>query len=481
MQLGFSKDVPRPLPTSAKVALVAVAVFTVSSFLYAATPDRNDFERIGNLKLLLVFFCCFTAWCGAYLLTAEAALSTGGPAPSLENPRFLAVLGVLSVLLLISFPVGSRDVFAYAFYGKMWGRYQANPYFHAPSAFASDPWYPLLQAWWKEGAAGYGPLFILQTRVVYALTGDHIIGAVAAYKVANFGMLLFGLGLWRHYLANQSRPDEISNAHAALWGASPLVLFEGLSSAHNDLAMAVLLMAAFVFWVRGVWFFFGVFLGLSFWYKWYSAVLVPVFVFWCHRRHRSWNEIRSAVVGGVLGATLASLIVLVPFGSAVPALLGRPFSLQVGSAVFPTELPPTLWPLFWLFLESGWFDLQLGRTLFDATRYGCAGLIAGSLILWRWKTPYMPRVVAEDCFFALLILSGFIVTVLWPWHLIAACSFGLLSGRALVAWGTVMLMMAGMLSYFLTFSMAAIGLLLGALFVVFRRRVQAGNRMVPSS
>lgn len=460
-----------PLSAYAWLAPGTTVLLAVSSYLWIHTPERNDFERIEDLRLLFLFFFCFAVWCAAYLACAEKILSADLPLRRLNNFRSLAVFGALTVPLLASFPVGSRDVFAYAFYGKMWGHYGANPYLHAPTEFSTDPWFELLQAWWKEGPAGYGPIFILQTRLIYHLTGDHLVGAIAAYKLANLGLLLLGLRFWAAFI-NESlgEPPLASERHALLWVSSPLILFEGLSSAHNDLGMAVLLLGALVYWLKGEWLLFGICWGLSFWYKWYAAVLLPVFFLWLLRRCRNPKELLRALFGGAVGVSVVSLLSLGPFGAAVPAILTRPLEIKVGSALFPTELSPTLWPLFWLCFESGWFHLETGQQLFHALRYASAVLLMGVLVVRRWNSSYQPQLVAHDCFFVLLIFSGFVVTVLFPWHLLAACTLGLVSKNPRVVWCTIALTITGMLSYFLTFGVAALALLaLGVALTVIRK------------
>jgi hypothetical protein len=135
----------------------------------------------------------------------------------------------------------------------MWCHYGANPYAYAPSQFSSDPWYRLLQAWWKEGATGYGPLFILQTWLVYFVAGNNLVANVVAYKVFNLFLLSLGAYLWRAFGATADSQNQIGQMRLVLWASSPLILFEGLSSAHNDTAMAVFLLAALFFWGRANW------------------------------------------------------------------------------------------------------------------------------------------------------------------------------------------------------------------------------------
>ncbi|GIW45843.1 MAG: hypothetical protein KatS3mg077_3125 [Candidatus Binatia bacterium] len=450
------------------VSLAAVAAFSILSFGYAARPETNDFERIKDVWMLVSFLICFLAWAAGYLRIAEEILSRS--IGTFRPRQILPFLAPIAFLLLASFPVGSRDVFAYAFYGKMWGHYGANPYAYAPSQFSSDSWYRLLQAWWKEGPTGYGPLFILQTWLVYFLAGNNLVANVAAYKVFNLLLLSAGAYLWCAFGAAADSQNRIWRLRLVLWASSPLILFEGLSSAHNDTAMAVFLLAALFFWARARWLWFGVFWALSFWYKWYSIALLPVFAFWSAKRVGQLSTLMRVTLSALAGALLATAVALMPFAGQATSIIAKPLSIRVGSAIFPTELPPTLWPLFLIFFESGWFEIAQGRYAFDVSRYLIALALIVVLFVRRSTTPYRIEVVAEDCMFVLLVLSGFIVTVLWPWHLLAACSFGLLSHRIPIVWLSIGIMLAAMLSYFLTFSLATLGVGLTAIAIVFFRR-----------
>ncbi|MCX8073410.1 MAG: hypothetical protein N3C12_13305 [Candidatus Binatia bacterium] len=460
----FSASNAYLLPT-----FLLLLAFLFGSYLHVSEPTQNDFERLRDARLLVFFFLCFLGWCCCYAALADAAFLRRHPA-DWRGARMYIGLAVLVFPLLLSFPVGSRDVFAYAFYGKMWGHYGVDPFFHAPTEFQEDAWYPLLQAWWKEGAAGYGPFFLLQTRLVYALCGDNLIATVATYKLLNLALLCAGVvGLSVLTRDNVDQP-RFGHDGLVLWAWSPLILFEGIASAHNDLTVAVTLVAAFLFWLRRRWWISGCLWAFTFWYKWYTVIVLPAFLLWSLKREPAWSPAFVGLLRAVAGALLVTTCALLPFAQNASTILLKPLGVKVGQALFPTELPPTLWPIFYLYLESGWFDLQRGRELFEITRYSFAAFCFAWVLLRRWNDAYAPNRAAEDCFYLLLIFNGFITTVLWPWHLMATCTFGLLSETDASRWIAVALMIVGMLSYFLTFSIAALAVLLATAALAFLRR-----------
>jgi len=460
----------RPVPRwFVRANCVCAWGIAIASYWGANRPATNDFERFDHLWLSYLFFLLFAGWSTAYLAYATRLLQQ--PPVSLSGKALVLPLASVMVPLLVSFPVGSRDVFAYVFYGKMWGQYGANPYLHAPSEFVHDRWYELLQAWWKEGVAGYGPLFILQTRVLFALSGNNIVAAIAASKLFNLLVLLVALWLWRQ-LSEDRRFGATVPAAALLFVWNPLVLFEGLSSAHNDLVMAACLLGAYVYWVRERWLGFAALWTLSVWYKWYSLLLGPVFLFWwCKQFGRTrWLIHGIGMAAVVIGVSSLSLV---PYGDVAYTILRKPWDIKIGSSLFPTELPPTLWPLFWFTLESGWFEVHVGRQLFDLARYITAGILAVAWFFRRRRAEPRPEFVAQDCFVVLLILHAFLVPVLWPWHLLPAVVFGLLAGDKRLVAVTAAITVIAVLSYFLTFSVATLAVLLAGASVWVMRRATA--------
>ncbi len=445
--------------------LFALAVAALS-YVRASDPTTNDFERFADLRLTFAFFGVFLLWVGWY-----ARLVFYAPCRAIGTAReFWCVFVGTGIPLLVSFPVGSRDVFAYAFYGRMWAEYGLEPAVTPPVELQHDAWFPLLQAWWKEGAAGYGPLFLLQTRVIGLLSDDSWWLAVVLFKLTNFLLLSFALALElkrdggrsRGYEAEFHKGGAPTRMEAVLLALNPLLLFESLSSAHNDCAMAIVLLAALRQWQRHRPACAAVLWGCSFWYKWYSLAVLPVWLFWWWRR-RGAAKFFLELGRSVLVFLLLSVVLLLPFGSAAWEVLRKPIAIEVGIRLMPTEFPPTLWILFAFFLASGVLPVQLGRVLFDVTRYAVL-LVGLAVLLWRRRaTPKQAELCERDLYISLLLFFSFVVTVLWPWHLLAPLLMALVirqpGERALA----VVLTALGMLSYFLTFSVATLALGLTAM------------------
>jgi hypothetical protein len=435
----------------------------------------NDFEHLGDLRLLLVFFLVFLGLAAGYQALSESRSALSWRALTVG---FLA----MSIPFLLAFPVGSKDVFLYAFYGKMWGTHGSQPYLHPPSTHALDPWFAFISnAWWSSYPAAYGPLFLLQTRWLHWLAGSSLTATVAAYKLGNLVAILLCGGLiarTRHVTGLDDHTDP--NRAWMLWLWCPLVLFESLAAAHNDVWMAVFLLAAVLAWLHGRWFFSALLACLSLWYKWYVVVLIPVWALWSIRR---WGPLRFArCVAAAGGVFLASAVgVWVLLGDAALPMLARVAGFQNVRLLAPTELPPPLWLLFQVARVLGVFKSASGQALFDGTR---VLLFAGGLgwVLWRRRgTPYNPLLFVEDTLLSLLLFFGFLVTMLWPWHLVPIIGLAIASGRRVLERAAATLHAIALLSYFLTFAVAAI--LCAAIYTALAilRRESPGESTWPSA
>src|SRR5713101_7810165 len=156
MSLQASSGLPTLPPAPATVTrswalgvpLICLCAAVLAASFLKSDLTRNDFERFDDLPLLFLFFALFAGWCGVYVVVYARR-------PVMSRRALAATTLVCAGLLLASFPVGSKDVFGYAFYGKMWRLYHANPYVATPADFPADAWQPFLQVRWRTLPTAY--------------------------------------------------------------------------------------------------------------------------------------------------------------------------------------------------------------------------------------------------------------------------------------------------------------------------------------
>jgi hypothetical protein len=123
----------------------------------------------------------------------------------------------------------------YAIRTRGWVLYDLSPFAFSPDAFpASDPWLSLAGEW-ADAASPYGPVWEWLSLGAYHLSGGFYLGHLFALKILSV-MAYLG-SVWLVYrILLQIRP-EWAVPGSAFFAWNPLVLFESVQNAHNDIVM----------------------------------------------------------------------------------------------------------------------------------------------------------------------------------------------------------------------------------------------------
>jgi len=454
-------EVPPGAWRLAVVPILLCAALLLASFL-KSDLTHNDFERFDDLRLTFLCFALIGAACVGY-----AALWRERPALSATTVVSGAL--VASALLLASFPVGSKDAFLYALFGKVWGTYHTNPYTTPPSAFVTDPWRPFAQVVWAQQPAPYGPLFLWQTRLVDAVAAGRLFVAVWAHKAIATAALAAAvvIGARLMTVAANERWYRI-----ALLAWNPLLLFESAGNGHNDALMLLLVLGAAWSHACGGWsrrLLAPAALALAIWYKWYAVLYVPAFMLavWYDA---GGDQLRRWVIAMVVIAIASGVVLLAPLADAVPLVAHRLVAHENLRQVFPLQLSPLLAVLMWGLETTGQAGGRWPLMWFDIVRVGAFAVITLVLLIsqGRGRIALIESLCGLSVAFTLLL-----VTILWPWHLQVPVALALVAAGPAWRGLGVLLTLMGLLSYFFTFVWATV--LLGVLVLslwVLRRTIR---------
>lgn len=164
------------------------------------------------------------------------------------DPRTLMLAGaVAAAAFALMPPVGSGDHLNYAAYGRMVAT-GSDPYATTAAQLPGDPVARAVQDW-RDAPTLYGPVATAQQTVASLIGRSSVRLTVFVMSVSNLlAFLAVGLML---YGAARGDPGRRLRA-ALLWTANPLLLFELMGGAHNDvLAIAFALGGLVVFAVPG--------------------------------------------------------------------------------------------------------------------------------------------------------------------------------------------------------------------------------------
>ncbi|WP_192581496.1 polyprenol phosphomannose-dependent alpha 1,6 mannosyltransferase MptB [Micromonospora sp. AMSO12t] len=355
------------------IGLAGSTLLAVAAFLGGAFPD-------GDLRPTPV-----SIWQGPYgpLIIASWAVGTGAMAYAwwtlrdrVPSTRWaLVTVGLWLLPLLLTPPLGSRDVYAYACQGASFSA-GLNPYEQGVSALPC-PWLDTISYIWRDTSAPYGPLFVLLAGAVVKATGS-LYGSIVLFRL----LAVVGVGLTAACLPALARRCGVPGGRA-VWLAlgSPLIGVHLVSGAHNDALMVGLLVAGLAVVVSrpgrpGPLLGGGVLLGLAVAIKVTALVVVPfaalaaiVGAYSIRALVRDGGWVVGGAVAAVVGATLSTGL---GFGWVT--------GLEQGGLVIAWTSPPTAvgQTVAYLAAPFGWHGDPL-----PATRgIGMAALAL--VLLWLW-------------------------------------------------------------------------------------------------
>jgi len=186
---------------------------------------------------LAAFVLIWAGYLGGYHFLRRSRKWIGAMLGAIAGSVLLAV--VLNALL---YPMGALDFYHYLMTVDMAFRHHVNPY------LVTYRQLPAPDVWAKYGFVfnlplGYGPGWLLLSLLPAPLAGlTDVMRTVFVYK--GYTLLLFAgtaVAIW--WQQGKGRAGLLA---AYLFVANPLVLFEGLANAHNDVMVALFLVLAVV-------------------------------------------------------------------------------------------------------------------------------------------------------------------------------------------------------------------------------------------
>jgi hypothetical protein len=338
--------------------------------------------------------------------------------------RHLLVIGALwCVPLALGPPLFSRDVYSYLAQGTILhlGR---NPYHVAPTILAHLGQQHTLSAIsgiWRTTTAPYGPLFLtIVGWFVGAAAYKLVLGAILVRLLAILGVVLLAVAL--PPLAKRLGGDP----RRAVWlmALSPLVLFQLVSPAHNDILMAGVMAVGVAAALR--WPLLGIAICAV-----AATIKVPaaaaaafIAVAWAWQTEGSWNRAR------VLAASAAAFAVVI---AVVSVATGVGLS-WISSGVFstPGKVHLAITPATALGYTTASVLRDAGvaigghtlAAIFTRIAFGVTA-VYGLWLLYRVRQITLVRYLG-----VLLVVAAVFGPAAWPWYLIwglpllAACPKG---------------------------------------------------------
>ena len=339
--------------------------------------------------------------------------------------RWVLVTGALWALpVLLSLPLESRDVYAYACQGSLVAN-GIDAYTHGAASLPC-PWLSEVPRIWRGTPSPYGPLWLAVAGGV--ASPRNLFVAVALFRlVALAGLALAG---WAgHRLARTLGADPVPAGWLFL--LSPLVLVHAVSGAHADALLVGLVVAAFAVAVGRLpsgprTLAMGALFGLAVAVKATALVAVPFAVLLVAADRRWWSVVRAGAITGLgLVGAYGVLWALTGYGLGWAGALSNTTRLIVEGTSIPTGLGSALAHL----VRVAGYPVLASHVLAYVRAVGVAVLATILLGLWLWaRRRGEPALVVLAAGVGLL-LSVVLAPVAFPWYALA--------GLAVLAYGGV--------------------------------------------
>ena len=236
----------------------------------------------------------------------------------ISERSFWWTVGILTAILVLSYPAFSYDMFNYMFTAKTVLVYHKSPYSVIPLQFTGvEPWLSFMH--WTHLPSAYTPLWIALTLPAYLFGFGYFLLVMWNLKIlvaASYVITTLFIGK----ILSKLEPGK-RLLGMAIFALNPLVIFETLVSGHNDMVMMALVMAAYYLYIeKRRWASFFT-LSLSVALKLMTIMVVPIFFIGWQRKLALWAMIIGFVIIGSQREILGWYVLwLVPFYALLPSL-----------------------------------------------------------------------------------------------------------------------------------------------------------------
>ncbi|MGH8877665.1 MAG: polyprenol phosphomannose-dependent alpha 1,6 mannosyltransferase MptB, partial [Stackebrandtia sp.] len=221
-------------------SLVVAAASFAAGARQTGQPGPLDWERLAADSR-------YAFGCAAWLIGAGVLLTAWWLSRGAGGVRWtLTTAALWTVPLLLTAPIGSRDVYAYANQGDLYAN-GVNPYHSGPAALPTQ-WLNQMDDFWFTAPAPYGPLFIMLSAAIAVASSGNLTLAVIALRLT----ALAGTLVCVYFVPKLARHCGVPPASALWLGLTcPLTLIHLVGGAHNEALMLAGVLAALYFAVRG--------------------------------------------------------------------------------------------------------------------------------------------------------------------------------------------------------------------------------------
>jgi len=414
---GYDESESPALKVASLLAFLSALLYFADLAVPMWLPELYATPHLDTPKLLGVSETTMTRFTLVVITQFVIYLAVFRISVGLSSVRSAAMMvslaGLAALPLLMMYPGGAGDVYAYIAEADSVLSYHANPFLTPVADIPGHPLLPFLD--YPRETTHYGPLWLAIGVLLRLLSRGDLLAGIITFKVAALALLLASGWLVYLILRKDRQEAAIPGAVMVVW--NPLLLFELAGNGHNDVAMAFLVVLAFYFYNRSSSRRAVTALLAAFLVKYTAIVLMPLFLL---AMLRQAGSIRSWLAGAIIygGGTAAIMAAVV----SVTGLRGTLGVLDDQTRWFTTS--PAATSYFWL-VENGW---MLGPEAARVVTRGGQMLFGALYLVEMLRLWFRPRSLAESSFRVVMLLLLLVVSWFQPWYVTWAIPLGTLAG-----------------------------------------------------
>lgn len=370
-------------------------------------PHRESLLDMGKILgygkiTLLVWLLGLTAWCvSLWTICHNCRNRTWSETRDVLIPALVLIYAAFVAV----YPASAIDVFIYAARSRLFSTYGENPNGAMPITYwDTDAYMHFASKEWADDFSPYGPLWNILAYPVTAIGGDSIGLALIGFKLLSVASAM-AIGWFLYDTVRRIRPGWELPA-TLFWLLNPLVLWDGIGNAHNDVTVMLPVVAAIWAWHRKLdhWVIPAILASVLI--KYVTVILLPLAIVAVWKRNPEWRVRISGVMLGIGSALLLLAISLFPFYD--PGAV-RESAQEQGAKV---AVSPA-WAVKATLAE--WDLAKLTNESVLNVAYVIVSLYIAGWMIACWREPErLPRAMFEVMFAFMLIAS----TNQRPWYVI---------------------------------------------------------------
>lgn len=304
-------------PASVPHGVIAACLIGVSllwAVQYPFWPNRAALRDMGHI--VDYSWLAFAAWAVGLAVWVWAM---GNLLMRLRGHTFTehrALVGATTAAVYASFmamyPTNAIDVYIYAARSRLLTSYGDNPNAVRPVVYwDTDPYMQYASQEWADNLSPYGPLWNQLAAPVTWIGGDSIGAAILGFKLLS-AVSAVATAWFIHGIVRDSHPDWALPA-ALFWLWNPLVLWDGIGNAHNDVALMLPVIAALWAWRKRLDHWVIPLLLASVLIKYVTLILIPVALVAVWRRNPASRERVAGILWSASAAIFLFAVSMYPF------------------------------------------------------------------------------------------------------------------------------------------------------------------------